>query len=80
MWTERGSVPKVASPAFLPSPLIKLDPSVTGPDYLRFLRQYLGDEGPFSLWRARTRRFFRKRNSRRHWRKHHNHDDARRDI
>src|SRR5256884_3791472 len=28
--------PKVASPAFLPSPLITLDTSFTGPDYLRF--------------------------------------------
>lgn len=40
---------KVA-PAFLPSPLIKLDPSVTGPDYLRFFcGSVWGDEGPFLL-------------------------------
>jgi len=47
---KEASVPKVASPAFLQSPLIKLDPSVTGPDYLRFFCGSIwGDEGPFSL-------------------------------
>ena len=45
-----ANVPKAASPAFLPSPLIKLDPSVTGPDYLRFFCDSIwGDEGPFLL-------------------------------
>src|SRR5213596_1478058 len=42
---KEANVPKVASPAFLPSPLITLDPSVTGPDYLRF---FCG-----SVWRRR---------------------------
>src|SRR2546425_11483832 len=38
------------TPAFLPSPLIKLDTSVTGPDYLRFFCGSIwGDEGPFLL-------------------------------
>jgi len=47
---KEANVPKVASPAFLPSPLIKLDPSVTGPDYLRFFcGSVWGDEGPFLL-------------------------------
>jgi hypothetical protein len=47
---KEGNAVKVASPAFLPSPLIKLDPSVTGPDYLRFFCGSIwGDEGPFSL-------------------------------
>ena len=41
---------KAASPAFVPSPLIKLEPSVTGPDYLRFFCGSIwGDEGPFLL-------------------------------
>jgi len=40
----------VASPAFLQSPLITLDTSVTGPDYLRFFCGSIwGDEGPFLL-------------------------------
>jgi len=47
---KEANGPKVASPAFLPSPLIKLDPSVTGPDYLRFFCGSIwGDEGPFLL-------------------------------
>src|SRR5256885_8008306 len=42
--------PKVSSPAFLPSPLITLDTSFTGPDYLRFFCGSIwGDEGPFLL-------------------------------
>ena len=41
---------KVASPPFLPSPLIKLDTSVTGPDYLRFFCGSIwAEEGPFLL-------------------------------
>ena len=44
-----GDGAKVA-PAFLPSPLITLDTSVTGPDYLRFFCGSIwGDEGPFLL-------------------------------
>ena len=40
----------VASPSFLPSPLITLDTTVTGPDYLRFFCGSIwGDEGPFML-------------------------------
>ena len=47
---NEGNAVKVASPAFLPSPLIKLDPSVTGPDYLRFFCGSIwADEGPFVL-------------------------------
>src|SRR2546430_2253743 len=51
---KEAKVVKVASPAFLPSPLIKLDPSVTGPDYLRFFcGSVWGDEGPFLLVESR---------------------------
>ena len=40
----------VASPEFLPSPLITLDTSVTGPDYLRFFCGSIwAEEGPFLL-------------------------------
>src|SRR6266568_7367101 len=47
---KETNVGKVASPVFLPSPLIKLDPSVTGWDYLRFFcGSVWGDEGPFLL-------------------------------
>ncbi len=47
---KEANAVKAASPAFLPSPLIKLDPSVTGPDYLRFFcGSVWGDEGPFLL-------------------------------
>jgi len=47
---KEANAVKVASPGFLPSPLINLDPSVTGPDYLRFFcGSVWGDEGPFLL-------------------------------
>jgi len=47
---KEGNAVKVASPAFLPSPLITLDTSVTAPDYLRFFCGSIwGDEGPFLL-------------------------------
>jgi hypothetical protein len=39
-----------APPTFLPIPLVKLDASVTGPDYLRFFCGSIwGDAGPFWL-------------------------------
>lgn len=38
------------TPSFLPIPLIELEPTVTGPDYLRFFcGSVWGDEGPFWL-------------------------------